>query len=58
LLPPQLLSDVNDGMTVMQDEIFGPLLPLVPYDSSTKRSLTSPRIRIRWRCICSSRIRG
>ena len=33
LLPPQLLSDVNDGMTVMQDEIFGPLLPLVPYDS-------------------------
>ena len=33
LLPPQLLSDVNDGMTVMQDEIFGPLLPLLPYDS-------------------------
>lgn len=33
LLPPQLLSDVNDGMTVMQEEIFGPLLPLLPYDS-------------------------
>jgi coniferyl-aldehyde dehydrogenase len=33
LLPPQLLSDVNDGMDVMQEEIFGPLLPLVPYDS-------------------------
>jgi coniferyl-aldehyde dehydrogenase len=33
LLPPQLLSDVNDGMGVMQEEIFGPLLPLVPYDS-------------------------
>ena len=30
---PQLLSDVTDSMAVMQDEIFGPLLPLVPYDS-------------------------
>ncbi|MEO9214560.1 MAG: coniferyl aldehyde dehydrogenase [Rhodanobacter sp.] len=33
LLPPQLLSGVNDEMGVMQQEIFGPLLPLVPYDS-------------------------
>ena len=32
-LPPQLLLEVNDGMQVMQDEIFGPLLPVVPYDS-------------------------
>ena len=31
-LPPQLLTRVNDSMQVMQDEIFGPLLPLVPYD--------------------------
>ncbi|NIE76113.1 coniferyl aldehyde dehydrogenase [Pantoea sp. Ap-967] len=31
-LPPHLLTQVNDGMRVMQDEIFGPLLPLVPYD--------------------------
>ncbi len=27
-----LLLDVNDEMQVMQDEIFGPLLPIVPYD--------------------------
>jgi coniferyl-aldehyde dehydrogenase len=33
LLPPQLLSDVSDGMDVMREEIFGPLLPLVPYDT-------------------------
>ncbi len=33
LLPPQLLSNVNDSMDVMQEEIFGPLLPLVPYDT-------------------------
>jgi coniferyl-aldehyde dehydrogenase len=30
---PQLLSGVDDGMAVMHEEIFGPLLPLVPYDS-------------------------
>jgi coniferyl-aldehyde dehydrogenase len=33
LLPPQLLTDVDDGMAVMREEIFGPLLPLLPYDS-------------------------
>lgn len=33
LLPPQLLSEVSDAMSVMQEEIFGPLLPLLPYDS-------------------------
>ncbi|MDD2059877.1 coniferyl aldehyde dehydrogenase [Pseudomonas sp. GD03860] len=32
-LPPHLLLQVSDEMRVMQDEIFGPLLPLVPYDS-------------------------
>ena len=31
-MPHYLLLDVNDEMRVMQDEIFGPLLPLVPYD--------------------------
>lgn len=33
LLPPQLLSGVDDSMTIMQQEIFGPLLPIVPYDT-------------------------
>lgn len=32
LLPPQLLTGVADDMAVMREEIFGPLLPLVPYD--------------------------
>jgi len=30
-LPPLVLLDVDDGMRVMQDEIFGPLLPVLPY---------------------------
>lgn len=31
-MPLQLLLQVNDQMVVMEEEIFGPLLPLVPYD--------------------------
>ncbi len=30
-LPPLALLNVNDDMRVMQDEIFGPLLPVLPY---------------------------
>ncbi|WP_199100135.1 coniferyl aldehyde dehydrogenase [Dyella sp. ASV21] len=33
LLAPVMLTGVNDDMAVMQDEIFGPLLPVLPYDS-------------------------
>jgi coniferyl-aldehyde dehydrogenase len=29
---PALLFDVTDAMQVMQEEIFGPILPIVPYD--------------------------
>jgi len=30
-MPPLALFKVDDGMRVMQEEIFGPLLPVVPY---------------------------
>ena len=30
--PPVMLLDVTDKMAVMQEEIFGPILPVVPYD--------------------------
>ena len=32
LLAPTLLTNVQDDMPVMREEIFGPLLPLIPYD--------------------------
>ncbi|QJR15177.1 coniferyl aldehyde dehydrogenase [Usitatibacter palustris] len=32
-IAPRLLLDVNDTMTVMREEIFGPLLPIIPYKS-------------------------
>jgi acyl-CoA reductase-like NAD-dependent aldehyde dehydrogenase len=31
-LPPVALTDVTDDMRVMQEEIFGPILPVVGYD--------------------------
>jgi coniferyl-aldehyde dehydrogenase len=31
--PPTALLQVNDDMGVMREEIFGPLLPVLPYDS-------------------------
>jgi coniferyl-aldehyde dehydrogenase len=33
ILAPVLLTGVDDRMEVMRQEIFGPLLPLVPYDT-------------------------
>ena len=33
VLSPALLTDVDADMEIMRQEIFGPLLPLVPYDS-------------------------
>jgi len=33
VFPPALLVNVNDDMTIMQEEIFGPILPVVPYDT-------------------------
>ena len=32
-IAPVLLTGVNDTMAVMQEEIFGPLLPIVPYET-------------------------
>ncbi len=32
-MPIHLLMGVNESMRVMQEEIFGPLLPIIPYDT-------------------------
>ena len=32
-MPHAVLLNVTDEMQVMQDEIFGPLLPVIPYDT-------------------------
>lgn len=31
-IPPTIVSNVSDDMLIMQEEIFGPLLPIMPYD--------------------------
>ena len=32
-MPLHLVTQVTDEMTIMQNELFGPILPVVPYDS-------------------------
>jgi acyl-CoA reductase-like NAD-dependent aldehyde dehydrogenase len=32
-ISPHLLLNVDDELLVMQEEIFGPLLPIIPYDN-------------------------
>ncbi|WP_394147313.1 coniferyl aldehyde dehydrogenase [Shewanella atlantica] len=32
-IPTQLITDVDDDMQVMQEEIFGPLLPIIGYET-------------------------
>lgn len=32
-MPLHILTNVSDDMSVMQEEIFGPVMPVVPYDS-------------------------
>ncbi|WP_076410289.1 coniferyl aldehyde dehydrogenase [Shewanella sp. UCD-KL12] len=32
-IPTQLITNVSDEMTLMQDEIFGPLLPIIGYET-------------------------
>jgi aldehyde dehydrogenase (NAD+) len=33
-IAPTLLTDVDDSMKIMQDEIFGPILPIVSYNNN------------------------
>ncbi len=33
VFPPALVTDVSDEMAVMQEEIFGPVLPVVPFET-------------------------
>ena len=32
-MAPHLVTEVTDEMTLMQEELFGPILPVIPYDS-------------------------
>lgn len=45
-LVPALVSSVNDSMSIMQEEIFGPFLPVVTY-SSVEQALTYIQARPR-----------
>ena len=54
-LPMSLVLDPPDDLALMQEEIFGPILPVKAYDGSTRPSGTSTRASARSRCTCSRR---
>ena len=53
---PTVFADVDNSMTIAQEEIFGPVLAIIPYD--TKRTPSgSPTIRYTaWPAACGPRI--
>ena len=51
-IAPTLLSAVEDPMKIMEEEIFGPILPIVSFEVQTKKlSHTSKVVKNRWQCI-------
>jgi coniferyl-aldehyde dehydrogenase len=54
VLAPTVVLNAPDDASVMQEEIFGPILPLVEASRSTPRSPTSTRARARSRSNCST----
>jgi coniferyl-aldehyde dehydrogenase len=44
-MPLTILRNVNDDMKVMQDEIFGPLLPVKTYDTIDRGDRLRQRAR-------------
>ena len=53
--PPTILVGASPDMTIMQEEIFGPLLPVIGYKEPRSRSPISTGMTDRWRCTGSAR---
>ena len=49
---PTLFADVDNSMTIAQEEIFGPVLALVPFASRTKRCGSPTTRRTGWARRC------
>ena len=55
-LAPTVLAGVDPAAAVMSEEIFGPILPVVPVESPRRgRRLRHARARTRWPCTSSPR---
>ena len=46
---PHLVTEVTDAMKIMQEELFGPILPVLPYDSIEEALILSPAAHGLWR---------
>ena len=47
---PTVLADVDHGMRVMQEETFGPVLPIAPFSDDAQGCPAGQRFRIRVSC--------
>ena len=56
-IEPTVMDNVTFSDAVMQEEIFGPVMPILVFDSLTKSSGVSIPCPIRWHCISSHRTR-
>jgi aldehyde dehydrogenase (NAD+) len=56
-IAPTVLVNVSPASPVMQEEIFGPILPFWRSRASRKWSTSSTRGRAHWVCTCSPKIR-
>ncbi len=56
-VPPTLLTGVTPDMRIMQDEIFGPLLPIMEYDQNTMLSSLLIAVRVHLHYTTSTLIR-
>ena len=49
---PTVFSDVAHDMTIAQEEIFGPVLSIIPYDTRTRRSRSPTTRSTAWPAAC------
>ena len=52
---PTVFSGVNNDMTIAREEIFGPVLAMIPYDTRKKRSGSPTIPPTGWRVTCRAR---
>ena len=57
-IQPTVLDNVTPDDAVMQEEIFGPVLPVLTFDTIDKPRISSATAPIPWRCICLQKIKA
>ena len=57
-MPLHIITDASEDLAVMQDEIFGPVMPVIPYDSLDQAMDYIRERPALWPCTCSAMMPG